>query len=124
MRRSGLNLLRTGKSSFAAEAAAPIPTVEEIMSAKTGEFVKRMNPTGLNPETVPGTSAVPFAMILPTDAQDAAGDPAERTIDFELTPRLWAGDLVARRTDLADGVLDRLVHNARPQVDKARKMIC
>jgi VWFA-related protein len=69
-----------------------------LINAKTGELAKYMGLTGLKPETVPGTSAVPFGLILPTDelepgpytAQitvlDAAGNHAIRRIDFELIP--------------------------------------
>jgi hypothetical protein len=69
-----------------------------LINDKTGEIAKYMGLTGLKPETVPGTSAVPFGVTLPTDelapgsytAQitvlDAAGNHAIRRIDFELMP--------------------------------------
>lgn len=69
-----------------------------LINDKTKEIAKYMNLTRLKPETVPGTSAVPFGLVLPTDelalgtytAQitvlDAAGNHAIRRIDFELVP--------------------------------------
>ena len=69
-----------------------------VLDARTGEIVKQMGFMGLKPEPVPGTSAVPFGMILPTDelapgtytaqvtAKDAAGNGSTRRIEFELEP--------------------------------------
>jgi hypothetical protein len=69
-----------------------------LLDAKTGEIVKYTGTSGLKPETVPGTSAVPFGMILPTGelapgsytaqiaVRDAAGNSSVRRIAFELEP--------------------------------------
>ena len=69
-----------------------------VLDAKTGEIAKKMGLMGLKPEPVPGTSAIPFGMILPTDelapgsytaqitAKDAAGNGSTRRIEFELEP--------------------------------------
>ena len=69
-----------------------------LINDKTNEIAKYMGLTRLNPETVPGTSSVPFGIVLPADdlapgpytAQitvlDAAGNHAIRRIDFELAP--------------------------------------
>jgi hypothetical protein len=69
-----------------------------VLNAKTGETIKQWGVEGLKPETVPGTSAIPLGMILPTDelapgsytaqitAQDAAGNRSLRRIAFELEP--------------------------------------
>ena len=67
-----------------------------VLDGKTGQPVKSPSYTGLKPETVPGTSAVPFDIALPIDelapgsyiaqviAQDAVGNRSIRTIGFEL----------------------------------------
>ena len=69
-----------------------------VLNARTGEIVKQSGLMGLKPEPVPGTSAVPFGMILPIDeltpgsytaqitAKDAAGNSSLRRIAFELEP--------------------------------------
>ncbi len=69
-----------------------------VLNAKTGEIVKQTGLTSLRPETVAGTSAVPFGMMLPTDelspgsytaqitGQDAAGNRSLRRIAFEVEP--------------------------------------
>jgi VWFA-related protein len=69
-----------------------------LLNAKTGEIIGRSGVTGLKPGTIPGTSAVPFGITLPTDqlapgsytaeltVLDAAGNHSMRRIDFELMP--------------------------------------
>jgi hypothetical protein len=69
-----------------------------VLNTKTGEIVKQMGFTSLKPETVSGTSAIPFSMILPSgelapgsytaeiNVQDAAGNRSLRRIVFELEP--------------------------------------
>jgi hypothetical protein len=69
-----------------------------VLDAKTGVIVKQIGLMSLKPEPLPGTSAVPLGMILPTDelapgsytaqitAQDAAGNHSLRRIAFELEP--------------------------------------